>query len=157
MTEQPTAVPLPSRALMRLSGEDARSFLNGVVTNDVHQVGAEQAIWSAFLTPQGKFLHEFFLVEGPDGALCMDCEGERRAHFKKRLAIYKLRADAEIAEADDLCVYALLGVRALGLLDLPALEGYARPLGDGAAFTDPRLGWLGARAVLPRETAEQTL
>ena len=69
----------------------------------------------------------------------------------------KLRAQAEIAEADDLCVYALLGVRALGLIDLPALEGYARPLGDGVAFTDPRLGWLGARAVLPREGAEATL
>ena len=157
MSEQPTAVPLPSRALMRLSGADARSFLNGVVTNDVHQVGAEQAIWSAFLTPQGKFLHEFFLAEAPDGALWMDCEGERRAHLKKRLAIYKLRARAEIAEADELCVYALLGVRALGLLDLPALEGYARALGDGVAFTDPRLGWLGARAILPRETAEATL
>jgi folate-binding protein YgfZ len=87
----------------------------------------------------------------------MDCEGARRAHLKKRLAIYKLRARAEIAEADELCVYALLGVRALGLLDLPALEGYARPLGDGVAFTDPRLGWLGARAILPRETAEATL
>ncbi|MDZ7713918.1 MAG: hypothetical protein U5L06_12810 [Rhodovibrio sp.] len=157
MSEQPTAVPLPARALMRLSGEDARSFLNGVVTNDVHQATTEQAIWSGFLTPQGKFLHEFFLVEGPDGALWMDCEGERRAHFKKRLAIYKLRAKAELAEADDLCVYALLGVRALGLLDLPALEGYARPLGDGVAFTDPRLGWLGARAILPRGGAEATL
>ena len=157
MSEQPTAVPLPSRALMRLSGEDARSFLNGVVTNNADQATAEQAIWSGFLTPQGKFLHEFFLVEGPDGALWMDCEAERRAHLKKRLAIYKLRAKAELAEADDLCVYALLGVRALGLIDLPALEGYARPLGDGLAFTDPRLGWLGARAVLPREGAEATL
>ena len=66
MSEQPTAVPLPSRALMRLSGEDARSFLNGVVTNNADQATAEQAIWSGFLTPQGKFLHEFFLVEGPD-------------------------------------------------------------------------------------------
>ncbi|MBK1695805.1 CAF17-like 4Fe-4S cluster assembly/insertion protein YgfZ [Rhodovibrio salinarum] len=157
MSEQPTAVPLPSRALMRLSGEDAKSFLNGVVTNDVHQVTAEQAIWSGFLTPQGKFLHEFFLVEGPDGALWLDCEGARRAHFKKRLAIYKLRAKAEIAEADELCAYALLGIRSLGLLDLPALEGYARPLGDGVAFTDPRLSGLGARALLPRETAEATL
>jgi folate-binding protein YgfZ len=87
----------------------------------------------------------------------MDCEADRRAHLKKRLSIYKLRARAELAEADDLCVYALLGVRALGLIDLPALEGCARPLGDGVAFTDPRLGWLGARAILPRETAEARL
>jgi hypothetical protein len=157
MNEQPTAVPLPARALMRISGPDARSFLNGVVTNDVALATTEQSIWSGFLTPQGKFLHEFFLVEGPDGALWMDCEAVRREHLKKRLAIYKLRAKAEIAEADDLCVHALLGIRSLGLLDLPALEGYAQPLGDGAAFVDPRLGSLGARAILPAETAEATL
>lgn len=154
---QPRAVLLPARGLLRLEGPDALTFLNGVTSNDTSKVGEHQAIWSAFLTPQGKFLHEFFLAQAPDGSVWLDCEAERREHLKKRLAIYKLRAQVEVAEADDLAVYALLGERALGLLDLPALEGFARPLGNGIAFADPRLAQLGARAILPRAEAEQTL
>ncbi|RDD61480.1 YgfZ/GcvT domain-containing protein [Ferruginivarius sediminum] len=155
---QPIAVPLAHRGVLRVTGADARSFLQGIVSNDVMQVGAERAIWSAFLTPQGRFLHEFFLAEGPDGNLWLDCEAERREHLRKRLSIYKLRAQADILDAnEELAVAALIGERALGLLDLPALEGYARPFGAGVAFTDPRLGPLGARAILPRASMEETL
>jgi hypothetical protein len=154
---QPMAVRLSSRAVLRLDGPDALEFLNGVTTNDTSKVGPESAIWSAFLTPQGKFLHEFFLAQAPDDSVWLDGEADRREHLKKRLAIYKLRARVELSEADELSVYALLGERALGLLDLPAMEGYARPLGDGVAFSDPRLAQLGARAILPAADAERTL
>jgi len=156
-TGAPRAVALPTRGLLRLEGPDSLSFLQGITSNDVTQVSESLAVWSAFLTPQGKFLHEFFVAQAPDGAIWLDCEAERREHLKKRLAIYKLRAKAEVALDDELAVYALLGERALGLLDLPALEGYARPLGDGVAFAEPRLAQLGARAILPRATAEATL
>lgn len=154
---QPRAVALANRGILRLSGPDALTFLQGVTSNDVTQVGENQAVWSAFLTPQGKFQHEFFVMRGADGDVWLDCEAERREHLRKRLSIYKLRANVELSEADDLSVHALLGERALGLLDLPALEGFARPLGDGVAFADPRLASLGARAVLPRAEAEATL
>lgn len=151
MAQAPVAVPLGHRGVLEISGEDAVSFLNGVTSNDIGHVGRESAIWSAFLTPQGKFLHEFMVAQAPDGALWLDCEAERVEHLRKRLSLYKLRSRATMTDrSEDLAVLALLGERALGLLDLPALEGYARPLGQGVAFTDPRLGQLGARAVLPR-------
>jgi folate-binding protein YgfZ len=155
---QPIAVPLEHRGILRVDGPDARAFLQGITSNDVLQVGAERAIWSAFLTPQGRFLHEFFIAEAPDGALWLDCESARREHLSKRLSIYKLRANAAIADvADDFAVAALVGERALGLLDLPALEGFARPFGEGVAFVDPRLGRVGGRAILPRGSMRQTL
>jgi hypothetical protein len=154
---QPMAVRLPNRAVLRLDGPDALEFLNGVTTNDTGKVGPESALWSAFLTPQGKFLHEFFLAQAPDDSVWLDGEADRREHLKKRLAIYKLRARVELAEANELAVYALLGERALGLIDLPAMEGYARPWGAGVAFSDPRLAQLGARAILPAADAERTL
>lgn len=154
----PIAVALDERGLLRVSGPDARAFLQGIITNDVTQVGPERAIWSAFLTPQGRFLHEFFVSQAPDGELWLDCEAARREHLQKRLSIYRLRARAEINDgSDDLAVFALVGERALGLLDLPALEGHARALGDGVVFVDPRLGRVGARAVLPRPSAAATL
>lgn len=158
MAEQPVAVPLTHRGVLEISGEDAVSFLNGVTSNDILRVDAENAIWSAFLTPQGKFLHEFLIARSPQGALWLDCEAERLEHLRKRLAIYRLRSRASLDDrSDDLAVVALLGERALGLLDLPALEGYTRPFGEGVAFTDPRLGRLGGRALLPRAGMHETL
>jgi len=155
---QPLAIPLDGRGVLQVAGPDARGFLQGVTSNDVAKVTAERAVWTAFLTPQGKFLHEFFVAEAPDGALWLDCEAERREHLAKRLKIYKLRARAELSDrTEDLAVAALLGERALGALDLPALEGYARPLGEGVVFVEPRLGQLGARAILPRESLRSTL
>ncbi len=153
-----TAVPLSHRGVLAATGPDARAFLQGITSNDVMGVNEEAAVWSAFLTPQGKFLHEFFMAQAPDGSLWLDCEAERREHLRKRLSIYRLRAKAEVVDrSGEMNVYALLGIEALGLLDLPALEGYARPFGGGVVFTDPRLAQLGARAILPAADAEATV
>jgi hypothetical protein len=154
---QPVAVPLDHRGILEVGGAESRDFLQGITSNDMTGVSAERAVWTGFLTPQGKFLHEFFVSQSPAGALWLEGEAARRDHLQKRLKIYKLRADATLTPRDDLQVVALLGERALGLLDLPALEGYARPFGDGLVLVEPRLALLGARAVLPRDTAAKTL
>ncbi|MGD1876969.1 MAG: YgfZ/GcvT domain-containing protein [Kiloniellaceae bacterium] len=157
------AVILAHRGVLKLGGDDRRSFLQGIVSNDVERVAPETAIWTAFLTPQGKFLHEFCLAE-QNGAFLLDCEAERAADLARRLKLYKLRAQVTIEPMDDLAVVALFGEEALARLDLPAEPGWARPFGEsdaagtgGLVFVDPRLAGLGARAVLPKATAQQTL
>jgi len=163
MPQPPVAVPLPHRGVLAVTGTDTVSFLNSVTSNDTTAVTGETTIWSAFLTPQGKFQHEFFAAAPPPGhpdagGLWLECEAERREHLRKRLAVYRLRSRVSLADrGEDLAVAALLGERALGLLDLPALEGFTRRLGNGVAFVDPRLGQLGARAILPRGELESTL
>lgn len=155
---QPVAVPLDHRGILEVAGADAREFLQGITSNDINRVGAENAVWTGFLTPQGKFQHEFFVAVSPESeSLWLDCEAERREHLHKRLKVYKLRADVTLTPRPDLAVYALLGERSLGLLDLPALEGYARPFADGVVFVEPRLGALGARAILPAGSAAASL
>src|SRR3546814_17595454 len=80
---QATAVILQHRGVLKVMGGDRRAFLQGIVSNDVERVTPERAVWSAFLTPQGKFLHEFFLAEqgaGEDGTLLLDCEADRAAY-----------------------------------------------------------------------------
>src|SRR5689334_23377466 len=82
-----------SRAVIAVEGEDRQAFLQGLISNDTARVSASHALYSAFLTPQGKFLHEFALVEsaGPDGPrILMDPESERRADLIKRLSMYRL-------------------------------------------------------------------
>lgn len=135
-------IPLPNRGLIKIEGPDAREFLQGLVSQDMTRVTATQAVYSAFLTPQGKFLYDFFCCEMA-GALWLDCEAERRSDFFKRLSMYKLRSDVTIADvSDDHQVYALL--------DETGERGFARPLDGGVAYVDPRLAAMGARAILPR-------
>lgn len=156
MTES-TAILLEDRGVLRISGPDARSFLQGIVSNDVDKATAERAIWSAFLTPQGKYLHDFFLVEA-DGALLLEGERARLADLAKRLKLYKLRSKAEVEDvSDDFAVAALVGDAALQALGLAEEPGAAAPFGGGIAYADPRLAAAGARAILPAGTAEDTL
>ena len=154
-------VILEARGLLRAAGPDARTFLQGMVSNDVTKLGPERAIWSAFLTPQGKFLHEFFMTEEPGpGAesLLLDCEAARLDDLRGRLARYRLRAKIELTDVSaDHAVAAIFGEGALEALGLPAELGAAKPFGGGIAYVDPRLAALGARAVLPRTGAQAAL
>ena len=160
---QAQAVLLDHRGILKASGADLRDFLQGIVSNDVTKVSGTRAVWSAFLTPQGKFLHEFFLAAKGEGAangdgLLLDCEAERLDDLKRRLSVYKLRSKVALADGRaDYRVAALLGEDALSALDLPPETGAARALDGGIAFVDPRLPSLGARALLPRGDAEATL
>ena len=164
---QARAVILETRGVLKATGPDVRAFLQGIVSNDVLRVAPERAVWTAFLTPQGKFLHEFFLVEAPEAmaapeegpTFLLDAEAARRADLLRRLSIYKLRAKAKLADANEAyCVAALFGAGALGLLGLAGGEaGRATAFAGGRVFVDPRLPALGARAILPREGAGAAL
>lgn len=135
--------PLP-RAVLKVAGEDRRAFLQGLISNDINKAGPGRAIWAAFLTPQGKFLHDLFIVEQGD-AFLIDVEAERIAEFVKKLSMYKLRSKVTIAAAPELSVFALFGDGVAGALGLANEPGAAAPFADGAAFMDPRRAALGAR------------
>lgn len=148
---------LASRGVLRVSGGDAREFLQGLISNDVDKATAEHAVYAAFLTPQGKYLFDFFVAE-IGGALHLDCEAARLDEFLKRLKIYKLRADVELADvSDEMGVYAAFGDGAAAALDLAGEAGLAGTFADGAAFVDPRLADAGARVLAPGDEAEAAL
>ncbi len=142
-------LPLAHRGLLRLSGPDLVEFLQGMVSNDVRQAGDSRAIWAALLTPQGKFLHDLFLVGDGAGGLWLDSEADRLDQLRKKLMLYRLRSKVDIAAETEWSVFALFGDGALEALGLTGEAGAAKSLGQGVCFTDPRLPELGARAVLP--------
>ncbi len=148
---------LEGRGMLQAAGPDRRDFLQGIISNDVTKVSAEHTVWSAFLTPQGKFLHEFFLAEWQD-AFLLDCEAARLPDLLRRLSIYKLRSQVTLADASDrFAVAALFGAGTLEALKLAAEPGGAAPFAGGLVFVDPRLAELGARAILPAEGAAAAL
>lgn len=141
------------RGLIRVAGADARPFLQGIVSNDVGKVTPARAIYAALLTPQGKYLHDFFIAE-LDGALYLDCEADRQEDLRRRLARFKLRSKVDLAPGGDgLAVALVYGPGALAALGLAAERGAARPVAGGLAYTDPRTAAIGARAILPKASA----
>jgi tRNA-modifying protein YgfZ len=139
---------LEDRALLAVAGEEARSFLQGLISNDIEKATESHGIYAALLTPQGKFLFDFLIV-GQGDRLLFDAEAARRVELKKRLTFYKLRSKATIVEENGLSVVAAFGADAVQRLGLAAEAGSAKPFAGGVAMTDPRLTGLGARLLLP--------
>ena len=101
-------VKLENRGLIHIEGADRRSFLQGLITNDITNLAPGKILYACLLSPQGKFLHDFFIHEG-DGFLLLDCEGGARAQdLYKRLNMYRLRADVKISVEDDMPVYGII-------------------------------------------------
>ena len=122
------ATTLSDRAIIRLSGEDVRGFLQGLVTSDV---AGPLPVWTALLSAQGKCLFDFLVWE--DGAdLLLDCEAAEAEALIKRLSMYRLRRAIVIARDESLSVHWS---------------------GSGDGTPDPRLAALGQRWIAPADEA----
>lgn len=155
--DRPRATALDDRGILRIAGEDRAPFLQGLISNDIMKASPSRALWSAFLTPQGKFLHDFF-IHVHEETLLLDAERARLADLRQRLSRFKLRAKVELAEAsDDWVVVVAWGPGTAACLGLPEKPGAACAFAGGHACIDPRLAELGARLVLPRSTAASTI
>ena len=118
---------LPNRAILSITGEDRVSYLQGLVSNDVALAAPGRAVWSALLTPQGKWLADFFIFSDGD-RLLLDVEAAQLDDLARRLTRFRLRAKVAAA-SDPLQVFA-------------AWDG--KPDADGILAPDPRLpgaGW----------------
>ena len=134
------ATTLTDRAVVRLSGEGVREFLQGLVTSDV--TGA-LPVWSALLSPQGKCLADFLVwADGDD--LLLDCQREAMDDLVKRLSMYRLRLPIRIEPDRDLAVHwSKAGAEGIADPRLPALgRRWLAPSGD------PSFGWLEHRLRL---------
>jgi folate-binding protein YgfZ len=141
----PVVVELDQRAVLRVGGADRVSFLQNLVSGDVGRVERGQAVWSALLTPQGKYLVDFILY--PDGdAILVDVEAGAAQDLKRRLMLYRLRAKVTIEETG-WKAWAVLGETAAGAVGLSAEPGACAPAGGGIAAVDPRLAALGVRLL----------
>ena len=156
------AIALDDRGLISVTGGETRSFLQGLISNDIDKVGPTRAIYTSLLTPQGKFLHDFFIAqlatdEEPD-SLIIECEAARQADLERRLTFYKLRADVSFTDLTERYgVTALIGEAAFAAVGLGGETGTSASFEGGVVFADSRLAAMGARAILPRGTGEAAL
>lgn len=134
----PFLTALPDRAVIAVTGAEARSFMQRVITNGPDDLPEHAAQFSALLTPQGKILADFILFDNGSGGLFIDAPASEAESLIKRLSLYRLRADARIELRNDLSIAAARG------------EGEAEMKAVAlAAAADPRNRGLGVRAVVP--------
>ena len=136
------AALLPDRGVVKVSGPDARGFLNGLVTTDIEQLQPGAARFGALLTPQGKIITDLLVTETADGALLFDCPKALAKPFADRLTFYRLRAKVTIENLSE----------QLGVLAIWGGEPTAKP---NFAFADPRDARLGSRIILRPDDASQ--
>ena len=130
---------LADRGVVRVSGEDAKTFLNGLLTCDIDRVGPETPRFGALLTPQGKILFDFIVFEAPPeigGGYYLDVLKVHAAELAKRLSFYKLRAKVAIEDLSE-------SLAVVAGWDTARLAEEA-----GLVAEDPRLSLLGWRAVV---------
>lgn len=136
---------LPDRGVIKVSGEDARNFLNGLVTTDVTLVRPGVGRFGALLTPQGKITVDFLITEAPaghGGGFLLDVSRPLAKGFVDKLKFYKLRAKAEVEDLSD-----SMGV-------LAAWDGEPAMKPD-LSFADPRNEALGWRILVPEELKQK--
>ncbi|MBB4303930.1 hypothetical protein GGD81_002982 [Rhodobium orientis] len=128
---------LSNRAVVRISGEEAHHFLQGLVTNDMAAVDEQGAGFGALLTPQGKILFDFLIARDSDGYL-FDTPKATVADLVKRFSFYKLRAKVEVANLSD------------SHMVVAFWDAETAPDVAGTVFADPRHAGLGYRAIVER-------
>ena len=142
---------LENRGILKVSGNDTVTFLQGLVSNDVSTVADDRTIYAALLTPQGKFLFDFFLYE-QGGDILMETERDRMADLTKKLSIYKLRAQVNLEDVSDAwSVTAIWGLEAPAACGLSSAPGTAVTGPGGLVTVDPRLAAAGVRALNPAD------
>jgi folate-binding protein YgfZ len=91
---------LEHRGLLHLTGDDVRSFLQGLLTNDIHKLTPEKSLYAALLTPQGKFLYDFFVYDWQGGVL-LEYYKPMAADILKKLTLYRLRSKITFTDVSD--------------------------------------------------------
>lgn len=136
---------LPDRGVVKVAGEDARNFLNGLVTTDLDRLKPGLGQFGALLTPQGKIIVDFLITEVPaghGGGFLIDCPKALAEGLATKLKFYKLRAKVTVENlSDDLGVLA-------------AWDGALAAQPD-LAFADPRHDGLGYRILIPEDLKQK--
>ena len=142
---------LDDRAILYINGEDAKDFLQNLISNDINKVSNVNSCFTSLLTPQGKFLYEFIIIKHKSGYL-IDCEKSQAEGLFKQLSLYKLRSKVEILNlSNEFVIAAFSQEKFLTFDDAKDQSGFTIKYREDPIFLDPRNKQLGARLIINLE------
>jgi hypothetical protein len=133
-------ITLKNRTIITICGVDRKVFLQGLITNDINKVSEDKAIYTFLLSPQGRFLYDFFIIEKNE-TLFVDCALEKVDEIIQKLSFYKLRSKVEIAK-ENLAIF---------VSDKPLVVSK-----EEICFVDPRNSRMGYRSLVARSLDNAT-
>ena len=155
--EKKQIIILKNRGLVSIIGEEAKDYLQNIITNDIEKVSSDRSIFSALLTPQGKYLHEFFLIKSSNGFF-LDCDSSSTKDLIEHLSKYKLRSKVEIKDLSSEYVVGIISLEKFEEIQSSERNSSSTILYRNCpVFIDPRSNKLGARVLSTLEKLHLTI
>jgi hypothetical protein len=155
--EKDQIIILENRGLISITGEDSKEYLQNIITNDINKVSKYSSIFAALLSPQGKYLFDFFVIKN-DGGYLLECDGSSLKDLANNLAKYKIRSKVEIKDLSSNYVVGIMNIENFKMIQnelgkqVSTFEYRESPI-----FVDPRDNDLGARIISPLEKLYLTI
>jgi hypothetical protein len=155
--EKDQIIILKNRGLIAIDGEDSKEYLQNIITNDINKVSNSSSVFAALLSPQGKYLFDFFVIKNNDGYF-LDCDKSSLKELISNLSKYKIRSKVEIKDLSSSYV--------VGIINFENFKIIQKELGkqettlkyrESPVFIDPRDSDLGARIISPLEKLYLTI
>ena len=148
---------LEDRGFIQIKGSEAKDFLQNIVTNDVEKVTSDSTVFSSILTPQGKYLFEFFILKLKDSYL-VECEKKSTTAIIKLLNFYKLRSKVDFIDLSEKYATAIISLEKFKEINGSNLsKGSTTSYGEDPVYIDPRNEKLGAKIISKLENIHLTI
>ena len=155
--EKDQIIILENRGLISITGDDAKEYLQNIITNDINKVTKIKSIFAALLSPQGKYLFDFFVVKDHEGYL-LDCDGNSVKELVVNLSKYKIRSKVEIRDLSSNFVVGIMNYDNFKIIQKELKkEETTLEYRESPIFVDPRDNDLGARIISPLEKLYLTI
>jgi len=149
--EKNEVITLEDRGFIQVNGSEAKDFLQNIVTSNVEKVTANSTVFSSILTPQGKYLFEFFVLKLKDSYL-LECEKKSTTEIIKLLNFYKLRSKVDFIDLSEKYVAAVISLEKFKEINSSSLsKGVTASYRDDLVYIDPRSDKLGAKIISKNE------
>ena len=155
--EKDQIIILENRGLISIAGDDAKEYLQNIITNDINKVTKINSIFAALLSPQGKYLFDFFVIKDDEGYL-LDCDGNSVKELVVNLSKYKIKSKVEIKNLSSNYVVGVMNFDNFKIIQKELKkEETTLEYRESPIFLDPRDNDLGARIISPLEKLYLTI
>ena len=145
--EKDQIIILEDRGLISVTGDDAEEFLQNIITNDIEKVNQNNSIYAALLSPQGKYLHEFFIIHIDKGYF-IDCDSKSTEDLISNLSKYKLRSKVDLKDLSSNYVIGIINLEKFNEIQSEISKKTDTIIyRESSIFIDPRKKNLGARIL----------
>ena len=148
---------LDDRGFVKINGDEAKSFLQNIITNDIEKITDSFSLFSSIFTPQGKYLYEFFILKFEDGYL-LECEKKATSEIIKIFNFYKLRAKVNLIDVSEKYTNIIISLKKFKeITESQLVEGSTSSCENERIYVDPRHKNLVAKIITKIENSENII